>query len=212
MVMLAQIFTADWMTELFRHLPVLVARTVITFWTVLIVVRWTGKRSISNLAPFDLAMVILIGEVAAIPVADLRVDLLHGILPVALIGTLHVLVTLVALHSKTFEKWTEGQPTLLVKDGKVLRKNLTKERVSMADLKTALRHKEVLDIGEVKEAWMEHAGGVSVIKKEGADAATPKHLEQALEDAVQRIVDANSARMREELAHLIRQQRHGRLR
>jgi uncharacterized membrane protein YcaP (DUF421 family) len=87
-----------------------------------------------------------------------------------------------------------------VKDGKVLKKNLMKERVSMADLLTALRHKEVTDVREVKEAWIEHAGGVSVIKKHEVDSATPKDLEQALE----RIVQENTTRMRQELEDLIR--------
>ncbi|HYF79201.1 MAG TPA: DUF421 domain-containing protein [Symbiobacteriaceae bacterium] len=196
---MTEIFTADWTMELARHMPVLIIRTLLTFVAVLLVVRWTGKRSISNLAPFDLAMVILIGEVAAIPVADLKVDFLHGILPVVLIGGLHVLTTTIALHSKWFERLTEGEPTLLIKNGKVLRKNLLKERVSMADLMTALRHKEVREIKEVKEAWIEHAGGVSVIRRDDLDAATPRDLRRAIEE----IVQANAARMRQELDDLL---------
>lgn len=196
---MTEVFTADWTIELVRHMPVLIIRTLLTFIAVLVVVRWTGKRSIANLAPFDLAMVILIGEVAAIPVADLKVDFLHGILPVVLIGGLHVLTTTIAIHSKWFERLTEGEPTQLVKNGKVLRKNLLKERVSMGDLMTALRHKEVTDIKEVKEAWIEHAGGVSVIRRDDADAATPRDLRRAIEQ----IVQANAARMRQELEDLL---------
>jgi uncharacterized membrane protein YcaP (DUF421 family) len=199
-LLLAQIFTADWLSEVTEHIPVLFIRTALTFLTVLVVVRWTGKRSISNLAPFDLAMVILMGEVAAIPVADLKVDFLHGILPVMLLGAFHVAVTTLAVHSKAFERLTEGVPTLLVKNGKVLKKNLLKERVSMDDLKTALRHKEVSNVSEVKEAWIEHAGGISVIRKESEDAATPRHLDEAIE----RIIAANSDRLRQELAELLR--------
>ena len=194
------IFTADWFVELYKHIPVLIIRTLLTFFTVLVVVRWTGKRSISNLAPFDLAMVILIGEVAAIPVGDLKVDLLHGILPVILIGSLHVLMTTMAVHSKRFEKITEGEPTQLVKDGKVLKKNLFKERVSMADLMTALRHKEVKDVREVQEAWIEHAGGISVIRKDETDRAMPKDLQEAMEQ----IIQANASRTRQELEELLR--------
>ena len=62
-------------------MPVLLSRTVLTFVFVMIVSRWTGKRSISNLAPFDLAMVIMIGEVAVIPIGELDVDFLHGLDP-----------------------------------------------------------------------------------------------------------------------------------
>jgi uncharacterized membrane protein YcaP (DUF421 family) len=215
---LAQVWTADWMIELWDHVPVLILRTILTFITVLVVVRWTGKRSIANLAPFDLAMVIMIGEVAAIPISELKVDLLHGILPVGLIGGLHVVTTWLALKSKVFERWTEGSPTMLVKDGQVLRKNLAKERVSMADLMTALRHKEVTRITDVQQAWIEHAGGISVIRKHEADAATPRDLDQALQLSqqqeqldlrrlIEEVMQIHGARMREELAELLRQDR-----
>lgn len=180
-LILAQIFGADWITEMVKHVPVLVVRTIVSFLVVMMTVRWTGKRSIANLAPFDLAMVIMIGEVAAIPVSDLDVDFLHGILPVLLIGGLHVAMTFTNLHWKSFERLTEGYPTLLVKDGRILKQNLVRERVSMSDLLTALRHKDVEEVTEVKEAWIEHAGGISVILKHEADAATPRDVERAVE-------------------------------
>lgn len=189
MWILAQVFTADWLREVTEHIPVLMVRTMIAFAFVMLVVRWTGKRSVANLAPFDLALVIMIGEVAAIPISDLKVDFLHGILPVALIGGLHVAVTTVNLHWKTFERLTEGHPTLLVKDGRILKQNLLKERVSEADLLTAMRHKEVVDVREVKEAWIEHAGGISVILKREAEAATPKDVERAVERVLARKLD-----------------------
>ncbi len=186
----AQIFTTDWAKELFQHVPVLLVRTVLTFVLVMIVVRWTGKRSIANLAPFDLAMMLLFGEVASIPISEVDVDFLHGLIPVALLGGLHVALTTVNLHWKGFERLTEGFPTLLVKDGRVLRRNLLKERVSMADLMTALRHKEVEDLSEVKEAWMEQAGGISVILKREAGPATPRDVERAVEAAIARLLPA----------------------
>lgn len=189
MWILAQIFTADWVREIGGHIPVLVIRTVISFMLVMMIVRWTGKRSVANLAPFDLALVIMIGEVAAIPISDLEVDFLHGLLPVALLGGLHVGLTTANLHYKGLERLTEGHPTLLVKDGRVLKKNLLKERVSMSDLFTALRHKEVDDVSEVKEAWIEHAGGISVILKRDADAATPRDVERAVERVFTRKLD-----------------------
>lgn len=206
-MVLAEFFTANGMVELWVHIPILVVRTLITFFTVLVVVRWTGKRSIANLAPFDMAMVIMIGEVAAIPVSELRVDLLHGILPVFLIGGLHVLMTTLSVRSKAFERFTEGKPTLLVKNGKVLHKNLRRERVSMDDLMTALRHKEVTRVSEVREAWIEHAGGVSVIRTDD-DRLTPQALTETMEDllqqAIDRIAQANAAQMKVELAALVR--------
>ncbi|MDB4896610.1 MAG: hypothetical protein JWN15_2872 [Firmicutes bacterium] len=196
MLTLAQFLSPDWLIQAWAHVPVLFVRTIISFITVLVVVRWTGKRSIANLAPFDLAMVIMIGEVAAIPIAEVDVDLLHGILPVALIGSLHVVTTWLALRSNTFEQWTEGSPTLLVKDGQVLRTNLIRERVSMADLMTALRHKEVTRLPEVEQAWIEHAGGISVIRK-------PEERHAELKQLIEEVVQAHGARIRQELAELL---------
>lgn len=201
--MLAASFWSEFMEEILDHAPVLISRTAITFIVLLFVVRWTGKRAVANLAPFDLAVVILIGEVAAIPVSDLRVHLTHGILPVLMIGLFHVLLTTINLHSRRFETLIEGEPTVLVKDGQVLRKNLLQERVSLIDLESALRHKDVTDVSTVREARMEPGGGVSVILKQASDAATLTDLERAVEE----IVQASTARMRQELTELIRQRR-----
>lgn len=186
----------DWKGELALHGPTLVVRTIITFITVLFVVRWTGKRSVASLAPFDLALVILIGEVAAIPVSELHVEMVHGILPVILMGFLHVLMTTINMHSRKFEEWTEGTPTLLVKDGQVLKPNLLRERVSLADLEVALRHKNVAHLGEVRQAWMEPAGGISVIR------ALP---EGELAQQIDQIVAEHTARLRQELEQLLRE-------
>lgn len=196
-------FWPEFVEEMIKHAPVLISRTALTFVTILFVVRWTGKRAVANLAPFDLAVVILIGEVAAIPVADIRVHLTHGVLPVLIIGALHILLTTINLHSRRFETFIEGKPRVLVKDGQVLKQNLLKERVSLIDLESALRHKDVTDVSQVKEARMEPGGGVSVILKRADDAATLSDLESAVEE----IVQAGSARMRQELQELLRQRR-----
>lgn len=185
--------------ELTGDLPVLLVRTVVTFIFILATVRWTGKRSVANLAPYDLALVILMGELAAIPVADLRVELMHGLFPLVLIGGLHVLMTTINMHYSAFEEWTEGRPTLLVKDGEVLKANLRKERVSMIDLHSALRQRQISDVSEVREAWMEPAGGISVFHKRRP--ATDSDLEAAIEQ----IVQANCDRIRAEIEALLRE-------
>ena len=203
---------ALWRRELVLHGPQLVMRTIITFVIVLFVVRWTGKRSVASLAPFDLALVILIGEVAAIPVTELQVHMLHGILPVLLMGFLHVLMTTINMHSRTFEQWTEGTPTLLVKDGQVLRQNLLKERVSLADLEVALRHRNVTSLSEVRQAWMEPAGGISVIRALPEARPSPElaralgqidQIEQI--ERIEQIIADHNARLRQELEQLIRE-------
>lgn len=186
--------------ELVEHGPVLLVRTVTVFITVLAVVRWTGKRTVAKMAPWDLALLILLGEVAAVPVGDLHVHILQGVIPVVLVGALHVLLTTLTMHSRRFEQLTEGTPTVLVKDGEILKPNLLRERVSLIDLKAALRHEGVTDLSEVREALLEPAGGLSIILREPRETVTREDLH----NAVEQIIQANSERMRTELRELLR--------
>jgi len=203
---LAQVLTVEWITELTRDVPYLFIRTVVMFVVVMAVVRWTGKRTIANMAPFDLAVVILIGEVAAIPISEVNLHLVNGLVPVVMLGLLHVLMTTINLYSKRFEAMTEGKPTKIVQAGKVIKSNMMKERVSMEDLKTALRHHDVVNIERVDEAWVEHAGGISVILKPDEDPATPKDIDAAIE----KIVEQTTARLRAELKTLLNERPPGR--
>jgi uncharacterized membrane protein YcaP (DUF421 family) len=202
---MAKIWT-DSTGNIWHDLLAITLRSLITFIVVLAVVRFTGKRSIANLAPFDLAMVILIGEVAAIPVGG-QEPLFKGLLPAILIGLFHVATTWTSLYVTTVEHLTEGVPTLLVKDGKVIKKNLVKERISMADLMTGLRHKEVTDLNMVKEAHLEHAGGISVILKPQNEKVTVEQLDQKLQRAVDEIARRHAEQLHREVMALIETQR-----
>lgn len=161
--------------ELLRHVPHLALRTVVLFLTVLLVMRWTGKRTVTAMAPFDLALVILISEVAAIPITDLAVDLLHGLVPVVLLGALHIGLTRLNLRSRKMEEYTEGKATPVILGGCILLDNLRRERVSLNDLLAALRVQQVTDVSQVLECWLEPTGGVSVILR-------PEHRPLTLAD------------------------------
>lgn len=193
----------EWLTsghDMVPDFPALVVRTVLTFIALLAAMRMSGKRTVSQLAPFDLAVVILIGEVAAIPIADHEVDIFHGIIPVLMIAGLHVLLSKINLHSRTFEDVTEGRSTVLIQDGKILKENLVKERVSRRDLIAALRLAEISSLKEVRVARLEHSGGVSVIKTEEAQPLTRKDgLPPRMRDELDRLIAAHMERLRADL-------------
>lgn len=185
----------------------LVLRTLITYIVVLLVMRLSGKRTIANLAPFDLAMVILIGEVAALPVGGVE-PLYKGLIPAVLLGAFHILTTFISVRSKAFEKLTEGVPAQLIKDGKVVQKTLTKERVSMDDLLTALRLEGVTEVASVKEAYLEHAGGISVILQKPKQAVSLEQLDQKLKAAVDEIVHRHAEQLHREMKLLLERERN----
>lgn len=182
-------------------------RTLITFIVVLLVVRFTGKRTIANLAPFDMAMVILIGEVAALPVGGVE-PLYKGLIPALFLGGFHMLTTAISVRSGGFERLVEGVPTMLIKDGKIIEKNLKKERVSKDDLLTALRLKDITDPREVKEAYLEHAGGVSAILKTPKESVTFEQLEHKLNAAIEEIVHRGAQQIHREVKLLLEQERN----
>ncbi|MCG0238484.1 MAG: DUF421 domain-containing protein [Firmicutes bacterium] len=162
--------------EVIRDVPALALRTILLYGVVLATMRWTGKRTVATMAPFDLALMIMISEVAAIPITELNVDLAHGLVPVILLGALHVLVTTINLRSRRFEALTEGRPTLLIARGRVLMENLRRERVSLADLSAALRLQQVTHLEQVEAAWLEPGGGVSILLRPADRPVTVRDL------------------------------------
>lgn len=182
----------DWLTsghDILTDLPALVLRTLMGFVALLAIMRLTGKRTVTQLAPFDFAVVVLVGELAAIPIADDRLDIFHGLIPVLIIGLLHIALSRLNLRFGSLEELTEGKSTPLIKDGKVLKQNLRKERVSKRDLLAALRLQKVKRMQDIRDARLEHSGGISVILH---DAAEPLKFGDGL-----------SPRMREELDRLL---------
>jgi len=83
-------------------------RSLVMFFLTLAAVRLMGKRSIAELAPFDLAVVIIMGSVAALPLEEESIHLLHGIVPIVVMALLQVLLSVISMHWRGFEKVTQG--------------------------------------------------------------------------------------------------------
>lgn len=193
------------MGETFQHVPVLLFRTVIFFVLVLIMVRWMGARTIASLAPFDLVVVIMISEVASIPIDEHEQAITHGIVPVVALAVLHWTVTHLNIKFKKLEALTQGRPTLLIQDGRPIPKNLTRERMSMEDLRAELRLAQVERMDDVEQAWMEPTGAVSVRLKKSVKPLTPGDV-KSLND-VEGIVQKHLDRLRHELNEFLREQK-----
>jgi len=177
-------------------------RTSILYFFVLFTVRVMGKRSVANLAPFDLAVIIVMGSAAAIPMEDDSIHLLRGILPVVLLGLFQYLVSVVNLYVRPFEKITQGVPVLLVQNGQVLWNNLKRERVTLEDLRVMLREKEVSDISDVQEARLEPDGRTSVIKRKDASPLTPKNLQELANIRLEAVLEETARSLRTEISQL----------
>jgi uncharacterized membrane protein YcaP (DUF421 family) len=147
------------------------------FGLTLVAVRIMGKRSVAELAPFDLVVVIIMGSVAALPLEEEQIHPLHGVIPIVVMAFLQYILSVINLHWRGFEKVTQGMSTPIVLNGQILRDNLKKERVSDADLHIVLRQQGADRIEDIALAVLEPTGQVSVILKPEARPVTTKDMD-----------------------------------
>lgn len=152
-------------------------RSVVMFFLTLAAVRIMGKRSVAELAPFDLSVIIIMGSVAALPLEEEQIHILHGIIPILVMALLQTILSIINMHWRGFEKVTQGMSMPIVVNGQVLKNNLKKERVSDADLHIMLRQAGVERMEDIALAVLEPTGEVSVIKKKEAQPVTLRDMD-----------------------------------
>ena len=151
-------------------------RCVILYLAVVIAVRIMGKRQIGELQPSELVITIMLSEVAALPLQDMNMPLLWGIMPMFLMVGLELMMSLLTLKSMRFRAFCYGRPVLLIYQGKINQYELLRTRVSMEDIMEAMRGNGILQVEDIMTAVLETNGTVSVIPKPEAAPPTAKEL------------------------------------
>ncbi|MDK2877800.1 MAG: hypothetical protein PWR06_516 [Thermoanaerobacteraceae bacterium] len=159
-----------------REILMLTYRSIILFAVSLVLVRFMGKRTIAQLSPFDLIVIIIMGSAIAIPLEDDKIKLTYGIIPVVVMSILNYGLSVIITKNRKIENLLQGTSTVLVRDGEVIIRNMKKERITMADLLILLREKNIANINEIEEATIEPNGKLSIIKKKEMQSVTPKDL------------------------------------
>lgn len=151
-------------SERVEELLTLLYRTTLLWLVALWVFRMMGKRTLAKMGSFDFAVIIMIGEAVAIGMEDSKTPLINAIGITVLLGVLQYALTWLNVRFRWLEKITQGNPSMVVQDGKIDRDILKKERVSMADLNMELRKNDV-PLKKIQEARLEPTGDISVKKK-----------------------------------------------
>lgn len=125
-----------------------------------------------ELQPSELVVAIMIGDLASVPMQDVDIPLLWGILPVLTLIVTEVLLSYVSLKSKKAREFLTGKPSIIIYDGEIIEDELRKLRFNINDLMSELRLNNCYDISEIAVAIIETSGKLSVIKKPGANEAT----------------------------------------
>ena len=149
-------------------------RAIVLYILVLIVMRLMGKREIGQLQPFELAISIMIADLAAVPMAETGVPLTNGIMPILGLLVMHLVISMINMKSSKAREIICGKPSILIYRGKVDQKLLKKERFTITELEERLRDNSIFNIGDVEYAILETSGQVTVIPKPNKRAATPE--------------------------------------
>ena len=140
-------------------------RAIILYIIVLIVMRLMGKREIGQLQPFELAISIMIADLASVPMTELGIPITNGIIPILGLLVMHMLISVINMKSLKMRTIMSGQPSLLIYRGKIDEKVLRKERLTLNELEEKLRSNNVFNLGDVEYAILETNGEVTVIQK-----------------------------------------------
>lgn len=144
---------------------IILIRTIVLYILVLVVMRLMGKREIGQLQPFELAISIMIADLASIPMTDVGIPITNGIIPILGLLVMHLLISLINMKSIKAREILCGRPTILIYRGKIDEKALEKERFTLNELEERLRGENIVNLGDVEYAILETSGQITVIQK-----------------------------------------------
>src|SRR5713101_3117600 len=140
-----------------------IVRSGVIYLFILLAFRFTGKRQVGQLTPFDLVVLLIISNVVQNAVIGNDNSLGGGLIGATTILLLNLVVAYVTFRFKRADRVVEHSPTVLVRHGRIIRANLRRERLGPRDLRAALRHHGVVSLRDVRYAFLEEDGHVSVV-------------------------------------------------
>lgn len=140
-------------------------RSILLYIIVLVVMRLMGKREIGQLQPFELAISIMIADLASTPMADAGIPITNGIIPILALLVMHLVISVLNIKSIKARQILCGKPSILIYRGKIDEKKLKKERFTVNELEERLRGNNIVNIGDVEYAILETSGQITVIQK-----------------------------------------------
>ncbi|MBO8173369.1 MAG: DUF421 domain-containing protein [Bacillaceae bacterium] len=148
-------------------------KVILLFVLTIVLIRLMGKSAISQLTPHDLTAIVFVVTLAVTPIVTEQVGrTIAGIMIVAII---HILMSKMTLFRK-FNRYILGEPTILIKHGKIIKSNLERSRFSLVELLSNVRAAGYPDIEKIDYALLEPTGEISIIPKKDLAPLTPRHL------------------------------------
>lgn len=152
---------------------VVFCRSVILFLVVFLVIRLMGKRELSKVQPFELAIIVMISDLASGPMSSRDMSTLLGIIPIVALLIIYIIVTLILKSTKKAEHILCGSPSLIIYKGKLIEKEIKRQQLTVEEIMEQLREKDIFKIQDVAYAVLETNGKLNAIKKDEAVGQMP---------------------------------------
>ncbi len=143
----------------------LVIRAVVIFFFILLVTRVAGRRELSTLEPFDLILLVVLGDLVQQGITQSDESVTGTLIVISTIALLTVGVSWISFRVPRVRPATEGVPVVLVQDGRPIERNLRRERITIGDVEKEARAAQIVSIERLEWAILENDGHISCIPR-----------------------------------------------
>jgi uncharacterized membrane protein YcaP (DUF421 family) len=143
----------------------LVIRACVIFFFVFLVTRIVGRRELSQLEPFDLILLVVVGDLVQQGVTQSDESVTGALIVISTIAMLSVAVSWVSFRSRRVRLVTEGEPIVLVQDGRPIERNMRRERITLQDIQEQARQSQITSVADLRWAILEDDGNISCVSR-----------------------------------------------
>ncbi len=154
----------------------LLIRTVLIYIFLISIMRLMGKRQLGELEVSELVSTILLSDIASLPITDQAIPLLYAVIPIVTITAFEVGMSLLLTKVRFFKNILSARPAALIRKGRIDKKEMMKNRISIDELLSELRQQGLSNINEVEYAIIEQNGKMTVLPKQRYSQPTYEDL------------------------------------
>ena len=176
-------------------------RTIILYLFIIAGIRLMGKRQIGELEPSELVLALLIADLAAVPMQDFGIPLLTGLIPILTLLCLTMALSVLTMKSVKFRAILCGRPSIIVREGKPVQREMKKNRFTLDELMEELRMQGIADLSTVKYAILETSGQLSVLPYAAQKPPAAQELGLTPQEPGLPVVVINDGRVMDQALH-----------
>lgn len=162
----------------------LIIRAATVFFVLIFMFKIWGKKHFGEMAPFDFIILLIMSEALQNSLVKNDVSLTGGLIVVGCLMVLSSIMNILSFYSRKAERFLEGTPKVIIRDGKLMEDVLRKERISLPELLEAIRETGVLHLHDIGLAMLETNGKISVIRKQYAKRITLQRMKDVLKPKI----------------------------